>query len=454
MDKKYLKQNGNTWYVRVKVPKHLKAVVGKHEIVESLKTTNLIEAQRLRHEVVGRIMNGFQSIEEPQEEDFLISVVNGLREDIRNNTFDQEEQTPEDILDIAVDKMTDAGSGEVKSLTIEESQQIKNAYHFIRNTDEYSLQEAINTYLGEKEGVVTKQTLNGLKRRLSTFSSWVGSDVPVSKVTTRIGGDYITRVIATKTNKQGEGLSVKTKSDEISNIKTFFEWCAGRGMIEVNPFTKAHKTLLPKTKGTVINKPRAWSPKELDDILKELTKKQDMQLSSLILIAMYTGMRSNEVAEMLTQNVTSDFLRVVDAKNQESIRKVPIHPMIKGMVSKLKETSSDGYLISGLSRGGEDDKRNQIVGKRFGYLKTKLGYKGRETVLHSFRHNLTTAMYNAGVPREIAKGITGHSSGDNSSHDIYIGSVDDEVAQQAIQKVDYGKDINALVDELAVTVSN
>jgi integrase len=453
MDKKYLKLNGNTWYVRVKVPKDLRAVVGKHEEVVSLKTTSLSEAQRLRHEVVGRILSGFQSIEEPHDDNFLTPSVEYLREQQRNNTYDQE-LSPEELLDVVIDNERARTPDSLTDISKGKARHIKLAYHYATNIDDYPLQETIDTYLKEKEGNVTRQTLNGLKRRLEWFSDWIGGDYPVSKITTRMGGDFITKVIAVKKSRQGKDLSNKTKSDEVSNIKTFFEWCLGRGMIDVNPFARAHKTLIPKVKGSITNKVRAWSTEEIISIVGAITKKGDSPLSSLTLIAMYTGMRSNEIAEILTKDVTDGFLRIIDGKNQESIRKVPIHPMIKAMVIKLKETSSDGYLISGLTRGGEDNKRNHNIGKRFGHLKDKLGYIGRSTVLHSFRHNLITAMHNEGVPRDTAKRITGHSTNDSSTHDFYIDGVYDLVATESIQKASYGEGINRMVEKLVGTISN
>ena len=51
----YLQRRRQTWYVRIKVPNSLYPAVGKHHIIQSLKTRDLNEAKRLRWAVVDKI---------------------------------------------------------------------------------------------------------------------------------------------------------------------------------------------------------------------------------------------------------------------------------------------------------------------------------------------------------------------------------------------------------------
>ena len=47
----YLKRRGQTWFVRVQIPAHLwKAAGGKREFVKTLKTGDLVEANRRNQE--------------------------------------------------------------------------------------------------------------------------------------------------------------------------------------------------------------------------------------------------------------------------------------------------------------------------------------------------------------------------------------------------------------------
>ena len=52
----------------------------------------------------------------------------------------------------------------------------------------------------------------------------------------------------------------------------------------------------------------------------------------------------------------------------------PLHPMLRPMVASLKSRSKDGYLLSGLTFNKYGDRSN-AVGKRFGTMKDRLGFK-------------------------------------------------------------------------------
>ena len=54
-------------------------------------------------------------------------------------------------------------------------------------------------------------------------------------------------------------------------------------------------------------------------------------------------------------------------------KEVPIHDELKKLIEDLKNSSQDGYLLSGLSED-KDGKRSGAIGKRFGRLKNQLGF--------------------------------------------------------------------------------
>ncbi len=55
MDRKNLKLRSYSWYARLKVPRSLRAIVGKSEIVRALHTRDLREANRLKHAVLAEM---------------------------------------------------------------------------------------------------------------------------------------------------------------------------------------------------------------------------------------------------------------------------------------------------------------------------------------------------------------------------------------------------------------
>lgn len=116
------------------------------------------------------------------------------------------------------------------------------------------------------------------------------------------------------------------------------------------------------------------------------------------------------------------------------IREVPLHPAIKDLVKGLVETSEDGYLLSGLTMNKYDDRSNAI-GKRFGRMKTKLGF-GRSHVFHSIRKTVVTLMENAGVSENIAADVVGHDK-PRITYGLYSGGSELAIKSEALSKVAY-----------------
>ena len=53
MEKQYLKKRHNVWWVRIRIPAEAKAIMGKTEMWKNLYTTDLLEANRKKHKVIG-----------------------------------------------------------------------------------------------------------------------------------------------------------------------------------------------------------------------------------------------------------------------------------------------------------------------------------------------------------------------------------------------------------------
>lgn len=58
-DTKYLKRRGNRWFVQIAVPNDVQKILGRAVIIEALGTSDLREAQRLRHEYVTKAHEAF-----------------------------------------------------------------------------------------------------------------------------------------------------------------------------------------------------------------------------------------------------------------------------------------------------------------------------------------------------------------------------------------------------------
>ncbi|NKF73030.1 hypothetical protein GO294_00272 [Ralstonia solanacearum] len=96
--------------------------------------------------------------------------------------------------------------------------------------------------------------------------------------------------------------------------------------------------------------------------------------------------------------------------------------------------SERNYLITGLTFNKYGDRSNGI-GKRFGRLKTSLGYSDLH-VFHSIRKTVGTRLENAGVPENVAADILGHEK-PRITYGIYSGGTSLAVMREAIEKIHY-----------------
>ena len=115
-------------------------------------------------------------------------------------------------------------------------------------------------------------------------------------------------------------------------------------------------------------------------------------------------------------------------------REIPIHKDIQQTVARLKQTSNGKYLLQGLSFNKYGDRSNAI-GKRFGRLKTELGY-GPDYVFHSLRRAFSTQLENAGVERTTVARLMGHELGDQTFGG-YSDGLHFEKFQNAIDNISY-----------------
>ena len=132
----------------------------------------------------------------------------------------------------------------------------------------------------------------------------------------------------------------------------------------------------------------------------------DDTLKDLITLAAYTGCRIEELCILKLENVSDDKVEIVDAKSEAGWRTIPIHQHIAQTVARLVTTSTDGYLLSGLTFNKYGNRSNAI-GKSFGRLKKRLGY-GESYVFHSFRKGFATQLENANIPVNVSARLMGH----------------------------------------------
>jgi len=180
-----------------------------------------------------------------------------------------------------------------------------------------------------------------------------------------------------------------------------------------------------------------WLPFHREDVPKLVNAAkaaEDQDLADLITLGAYTGARIEELCSMKVEHIGAESFRIVDAKTEAGVREVPIHAALRPLVDRLKGSSRDGYLLSGLTFNKYGDRSNAI-GKRFGRLKTMQGHGG-QFVFHSLRKTLVTLLEDAGVSENLAADIVGHEK-PRITYGLYSGGASLATKAEALAKVRY-----------------
>jgi integrase len=261
----------------------------------------------------------------------------------------------------------------------------------IAHGDDILLAEHVEAHL--KSLSVAPKTLDERRRALGILLAKYSKSSDVDRKSVKL---WVNKMLTDK--------SKATISKMMSTYRVFWTYLEQVTGTELDdPFRDVVPKGGRKTKAAVAAERKAFPP---EDILRLIKDCPFTDLKHLITLAAYTGCRIEELCSLKLPNVKHDRLVIDDAKSAAGNREIPIHKNINQLVNRLVDTSSDEYLLSGLTFNMYGDRSNAIS-KRFGRLKKSLGYDER-FVFHSIRKTFTSRLEAAGVPELLAARLLGH----------------------------------------------
>lgn len=218
-------------------------------------------------------------------------------------------------------------------------------------------------------------------------------------------------------------ISARTVNAYLSAFQSFTQWAVNNGHAAENIFVGSR--VATKQRGSE-GKRDAFSAPQLALMFKHLTdnpqglvRKEDHKWP--VLIAMFTGARLNEVAQLRVEDVRSDGdiwyfdINETDGKslkNNASARRVPVHAKLLELdlltfVEQRRQQRHERLFPSFTYTAQNGYGRN--VGRWFNEkFLPALALKTDSLVFHSFRHSMITILSQADVPDSMVKAIVGH----------------------------------------------
>ncbi len=215
-------------------------------------------------------------------------------------------------------------------------------------------------------------------------------------------------------------MGVKTVNSYIDMFRRFWDWAERHGRAPHKLFD-GMKVARAKQ---AAEKRKAYSKEQLSRLYVELTenrsglvKKDDHKWGTLL--AMFTGARLREVAQLVPSDIRSeDGIWYIDInadgekkslKSPAAKRRVPIHSdMIRlGFIEWVEGYAEQPRLFMSFTHNTKEG-YGRNLGRWFGTFLTKIGMKENGLVFHSLRHTAITRMRQAGVELSLVQEIVGH----------------------------------------------
>lgn len=351
--------------------------------------------------------------------------------------------------------------------------------------------EAAKAYVAERnrqqKKAWTGQTLKQAQVTLRLFTDFT-RDAPLTSIDREDVANFLAKIatlnpgygrrsqkplpldqLLKKHQSSGEGLSDKTLNRHSGVLLGLFKWAIKSGHYKGENPAKGHH-LSDGDTGDDPDARRHFGTDELKKLLEgplfqaswqervqPKVHTSDTTLAWLIPIALFSGMRLDEICGLRAQDVDIDSgILFFDVKSHEgrrvktaaSKRRVPVHSELLRIgfgeyLAHIRQQGHD-YLFPALKPGGPDKKRSWYVGKKFTVYRRSVGVGSPTTVFHCFRKNTATALERARVLENEAMQILGHKKM-TMSYGLYSGGLDLPALTQVVEAITYpGLDLSRL----------
>ncbi|GAW37206.1 site-specific tyrosine recombinase XerC [Roseovarius sp. A-2] len=414
----YLQKRRRGWYAVLEIPKPLRRKFGdKARFVQSLKTDSLSEAERIKWSLIGewkaQIEEARTGKQARRMEPFELA---------EKLTKGQEYDDP---------FTREVRQGEISDTAWElHEKDPKQADAFIKLVDGESVltSKYIDDWLAsaKNEQKTIDMKRSDVRRLAEKF-----------EYTHEIDQRAIKRWVHDLQHGE-QGLAANTLSRIMSACRGYWNYLNDAGLILRNdePFKDVVRKPSKRSKSSYEDERLPFKETDLKALIEAADKKGDVMLRDLIVIAMWTGCRIEEIGMLRLPDISHESLDVTGAKSKAGNRQIPIHMQLQPVISRLSKESSDGFLLSGLGPNKYGNRSNAI-GKRFGRLKKALGYDSRY-VFHSIRKTVATELENLGVPENVAADILGHDK-PTMTYGTYSGGASFAVKRDAIERLRFPK---------------
>lgn len=366
----HLERHGNRIRVVISVPPSLRPKIGRNKLKETLKTTDVLEAEREKVDVIKRLRAQLTGTKATAVQSSLVEQaleVKRLREegdfrlDISGSRTD-----PYDPEDAALDETVDA----VERQYGHEAAENFAAVALGKRTP---LTALVDRWFAEKVGLSIGYK-DDIRRALARLEAWCGrtrTPKTVEAITQRVAGRYIHEQFVS------QGADVKTANKDLSCLRSYWRWLKKRHGTQENPWLEQSLEKPKQRREGAAPRKRPFTDDEVRKLLNGIRSQREREFS---LMSALTGFRLEEVGGLRVRDCADGNLRVTDAKTPSGLRTIPAHPGLKELIARrCAGKAADAYLFDDLEEQREGSKRDRSapVGQAFTRERRRLGVDER-----------------------------------------------------------------------------
>ena len=406
----YLEQKRNLWYAVLTIPKDVREALGKLRFVISTGEGDKRDAQRIAYQYVAgwqlRIEQARGANTSPLSKAIL------YRQELEQLISENDKEV---FLDILTDKAED----------IENKHGLSTALEFYALASGNKTLTSTSYEQWKTELNLAPKTIDQMTKDVKLFIENFTTLDTITKSSVKL---WLDKLGAT-------GNSLISNRRILGGCRNYWKYLQSYDLVpaDFNPFAGV-LTLTKKAKIKSKRTKLVFEPSDIVKLYNSAFHKGDKELADLIMLGAYTGARIEELCSLKLDDINSNSIKIVDSKTQAGIRTIPIHSALADLVIKLKSQSKDDYLLTGLTFNKYGDRSN-AMGKRFGRLKTSLGFTSYY-VYHSIRATVITQLENRGVPENITADIIGHHK-PRMTYGLYSDGSGLNIMGEALEKISY-----------------
>ncbi|MGO8847393.1 MAG: DUF6538 domain-containing protein [Methylocella sp.] len=442
MAKSFLQLRGSIYWFRRAVPVELREIIGKREVMFSLKTSDLRAAKRVAALEAVRADDLFENARRKLTAKAQANLPDpDMMAWICNNDLDA--PLPENDFSRMLRAIREARGAANKALVASLSPARPKAV--------VTLAELLKRFRQDRKTGLSVKTLGRHAAQDRLFQEILGASTSIERIT-REDARRLQRTLKTLPANWGQTtkkfakkpLSPATANQYLAAFVAAMEFAENEHLIAKSPARGL------RIEGDNVRAIDRRSPFATADLSKLFHSPAYVSATGwrhwLPLLGLFTGARLNELCQLSSDDFeTIDGVKVFHirkkVKTQAGLRTVPIHPMLKhlGLLSYVESLSHRAQLFPDLK--AKAGYLSEGPSQWFSKLLDSLGIEGG---FHCFRHTVNDQLRNRLVPRDQIDQLLGWS-GKGMAETVYGSGLEAKVLAKAIAKIKYdGLSLNHL----------